>query len=89
MVLAQKDLKRQKSKTKIQSNLLDIFSKITLEDVYKFISESYLLIKDQKDLIKSSFYKAGYNCKEKEEDLTMQLEELKIEDEPFDDDLLE
>ena len=88
--MAQKDLNRQQNKqTKTQSNLIDIFSKITVEDIFKFIGESFFKLKDQKDLIKNAFKKAGYKKQDEQDNLAMEIEALRISEVPFDDDLVE
>jgi len=66
---------------------LKIFSRISIEDIFKIVSDSFLEMQKKKDLIQSSFMKPGY-IKDEMEILQNEIENLLIEEEiPFEDDL--
>jgi len=59
MIISQKDYEK-KRKPRQQPTLLNIWSKMSIEDVYSFIKEAYLELSKKKYLIKSFFALCGY-----------------------------
>ena len=101
VIIAQKDVERKK-KTQ-QTSIITLFSKITIEDIYNWISYGYLQMKDNVQMIKKSFELAGIIPELDEQKMEiemdglingfdeMEIEKLGDEEEPTpiqDDDLM-
>jgi len=82
MIIAQKDLNRQKNykKTFLRTQ---IYTKLTIEDIYCWIEYGFNELKNKKDMIKKTFRICGYYEEEsirEIDDVSCNFDAMEIED---------